>query len=251
MGIKFFYFTLFKKNGFLFLMLCCIVYRNCFLEFLTLVIKSGIAFYLIIYFIYIVLFIRKHIRMTIRLIYKTPTNVLLILLIILNSKKKMVFLDKKSKKKVYQVLNNILGLGNYNARLLCNKFGFQQKCRLKDLDSFELEQLKNYLTTNYILDKTLISNTNKNVKKKIDLGTYEGKRHNLGYPVRGQRTLSNGKTQRNLHKFRFYYNADLFSHSFFQNKRKSFKNKKIAKLKLKKKKKESKINFQKKLKFNS
>jgi len=98
--IKFFYFTLFKKNGFLFLILCCIVYRNCFLEFLTLVIKSGIAFYLIIYFIYIVLFIRKHIRITIRLIYKTPTNILPILLIIginnflniiLNSKKKWYF----------------------------------------------------------------------------------------------------------------------------------------------------------------
>merc|ERR1712018_1095082 len=90
---------------------------------------------------------------------------------------------------------------------------------------------------------------NKNVKNKIDLGTYKGKRHNLGYPVRGQRTLSNGKTQRNLHKFRFYYNADLFSHSFFKNKRKSFKNKKIAKLKSKKK--ESKIHFQNKLKSNN
>jgi len=35
-------------------------------------------------------------------------------------------------------------------------------------------------------------------KKKIDLGIYQGKRHNLGYPVRGQRTLSNGKTQKKI-----------------------------------------------------
>merc|ERR1712110_1311220 len=119
-------------------------------------------------------------------------------------------------------------------------FGFQQKCTLKDLDSFELEQLKNYLTSNFILDKLLVAKVNKNVKKKIDLGTYEGKRHNLGYPVRGQRTLSNGKTQRNLHRFRFYYDSDLFSHSFFKNQRKSFKNKKIAKFKAQKKKKEEK-----------
>merc|ERR1712048_393053 len=63
-------------------------------------------------------------------------------------------------------------------------------------------------------------------------------------------TLSNGKTQRNLHKFRFYYNADLFNHSFFKNKRKSSKNKKIAKLKSKKKKKKkkaAKLNYLKKL----
>merc|ERR1712184_205154 len=82
-------------------------------------------------------------------------------------------------------------------------FGFQQKCTLKDLDSFELEQLKNYLTSNFTLDKLLVAKVNKNVKKKIDLGTYEGKRHNLGYPVRGQRTLSNGRTQKNLQNPKF------------------------------------------------
>ena len=142
----------------------------------------------------------------------------------------MVFLDKKSKKKVYQALNDLMGLGTYNAKLLCKKFGFQQKCRLQDLDSFELEQLKNHLTNNYILGKELTRNTNKDVKKKIDLGIYEGKRHNLGYPVRGQRTLSNGKTQRNLHKFRFYYNSDSLSRVHFKNKRKSIKNKKKKKL---------------------
>jgi len=97
----------------------------------------------------------------------------------------MVFLDKNSKKKVYQVLNEMLGLGNFNAKFLCQKFGFQQKCTLNNLDSFELEQLKNYLSSNYILDKVLINKMNQDVKKKIDLGTYEGKRHNLGYPVRG------------------------------------------------------------------
>merc|ERR1712048_1386319 len=105
-------------------------------------------------------------------------------------------------------------------------------------------------TDNFLLGKSLTEQTNKNVKKKIDLGTYKGKRHNLGYPVRGQRTMANGKTQRNLHKFRFYYNADLFNHSFFKNKRKSFKNKKIAKLKSKKKKKEKKIQLQKQLQVN-
>jgi len=142
----------------------------------------------------------------------------------------MVFLDKNSKKKVYQVLNEIIGLGDSNSKLLCKKFGFQQKCTLKDLDSFDLEQLKTYLTNNYLLDKGLIESMNKNVKKKMDLGTYEGRRHNLGYPVRGQRTLSNGKTQRNLYKFRFYYDSDLFSHVFFKNQRKSIKKKKIKKL---------------------
>jgi len=149
----------------------------------------------------------------------------------------MVFLDKNSDKKIHQILNSITGLSNTNSEFICNKFGFQKTCTLKNLDSFNFEQLKNYLSSHYILDKALIEQTNKDVKNKIDLGTYAGKRHNLGYPVRGQRTLSNGKTQRNLHKFRFHYDSDLFSHVFFKNRRKSFKNKKIAQLKAKKKKK--------------
>jgi len=152
----------------------------------------------------------------------------------------MVFLEKNSGKKISQVLNNLTGLSTSNSNYICKQFGFQKKCTLNNLDSFELEQLKNYLTNNFLLDQLVIENMNKNVKKKIDLGTYEGKRHNLGYPVRGQRTLSNGKTQRNLHKFRYYYDSELFSHSFFKNQRKSFKNKKIARLKAKKKKQEEK-----------
>jgi len=98
--VKFFYFTLFKKNGFLFLIFCCIIYRNCFLEFLILLIKSGIVFYLLIYFIYIILFIRKQVRILITGIYKTPKNLFPILVIIginqllnhlFNSKKKWYF----------------------------------------------------------------------------------------------------------------------------------------------------------------
>ena len=150
----------------------------------------------------------------------------------------MVFLEKNSEKKIYQVLNDLIGLSSSNSNIICKKFGFQKTCTISNIDSSDLEQLKNYLKNNFLLDKLLIDKNNKNVKSKIDLGTYIGKRHNLGYPVRGQRTLSNGKTQRNLHKFRFYYNSELFNHGFFKNQRKSLKNKKISKLKAKKKKKE-------------
>ena len=149
----------------------------------------------------------------------------------------MLFLNKNSKKKVYYVLQNIMGLGQSNTLAICKKFGFQTNCTLKELDSSKFELLKNYLVSNYILDKALNQKMNNCVKNKITLGTYAGKRHNLGYPVRGQRTLSNAKTQRNLHKFRFHYDSDLFQHRFFKNQRKSTKKKKIMKLKVAKEKK--------------
>ena len=51
----------------------------------------------------------------------------------------MVFLNKNSNEKVYQALNKILGLSNFHSKLICKKFGFQQKCIIKDLDSFEMD----------------------------------------------------------------------------------------------------------------
>jgi small subunit ribosomal protein S13 len=127
-------------------------------------------------------------------------------------------------------LINITGLGSSEAKLICKKFGFQGKSTLKDLENTDLEQLKTYLVNNYVLDNLLTQQMNKYVKKKIDLGTYEGKRHNLGYPVRGQRTLSNSKTQRNLHKSRFYYKSTLFNHVHFKNQHKNLKKKKFEKI---------------------
>jgi len=148
----------------------------------------------------------------------------------------MVFLDKNSKKKIDYVLTDIAGLGKSQSKFICKKFGFQKNCNLTDLNSSTLESLKNYLSSNYILDKLLVQTINSNVKSKMDLGIYEGKRHNLGYPVRGQRTLSNGKTQRHLHKFRFHYDFKLFGHNFFKNQRKS-KKKKLLNLQFLKKNK--------------
>lgn len=148
----------------------------------------------------------------------------------------MVLLNKNTNQRVYQILREVKGLNNHNSNIICKKLGLQQTCRLNDLENTDLERLKNYLNCHYLLDKSLINLINKQVKQKIDLGIYVGKRHNLGYPVRGQRTLSNGKTQRRLHKFRFYYESDLFSHIFFKNQRKSNKNKKLARSVAKKKK---------------
>lgn len=94
--IKFFYFTLFKKNGFIFLILCYIIHRNYFLEFLLLFIKSGISFYLIIYFIYVVFFIKKKICIITRFIFHIPKNLISILLIInINNFLNIIFNSKK------------------------------------------------------------------------------------------------------------------------------------------------------------
>merc|ERR1712230_229638 len=151
--------------------ICCIIYRNCLLELVILLIKSGITFYLIVYFIYLILLIRKYIC----LFYKYRKYTLsikyipILLIIMFNNFLNILF---NFKKKIYQVLTNIVGLSSSNSRLICKKFGFQKECTLKNLDSLDFEQLRNYLINNFFLEKLLREQISKNVKKKIDLGTY-------------------------------------------------------------------------------
>jgi len=149
----------------------------------------------------------------------------------------MVFLNNKSNKKIYQNLIIIKGLGVSKSKYICKKLGFQDKCTLQDLNSLFMDQLKNYLSNNFILGKSVEGQVSKDIHFKIDLGLYRGKRHVLGYPVRGQRTLSNGKTQKRMHKVRFKYNSKLLSHIYFKNKRRG----KIKSNKLFSKKKSNKI----------
>merc|ERR1711937_825526 len=89
--IKFFYFTLFKKNGFIFLLVCCIIYRNCFLELLVLLIRKYICLFFK-YRKYTLSF--KYIPILIIIMFNNFLNILF------NSekKKKMVFLDQNSEK---------------------------------------------------------------------------------------------------------------------------------------------------------
>lgn len=131
----------------------------------------------------------------------------------------MVFLNKKSNKKIYQNLINIKGLGESRSKRICKKLGFQDQCTLEDLNSLLGDQLENYLSNNFILEKLVEEQVSQDIHFKIDLGLYRGRRHILGYPVRGQRTLSNGKTQKRTHKARFKYNNKLLSYVFFKNKR--------------------------------
>merc|ERR1712025_477368 len=153
----------------------------------------------------------KYIPILIIIMFNNFLNIL-----ITKKKKKMVFLNKNSEKKIYRVLTTIVGLSSYNSRYICKKFGFQKECTFKDLDNSDFEQLRNYLTNNFFLEKLLKEQISKHVQKKLD-------------------------------KFRFHYASELFTHAFFKNQRKSKNSKKISKNKKNKKKKKLKSKNSKKL----
>merc|ERR1712222_21320 len=135
---------------------------DCFLEFAFFLFKSAITFYLILCLIYTIFYIRKHIRIGVRILYRTPIKLYPILIIIFIN----LILNNNSEKSIYHNLTNITGLGSSEAKLICKKFGSQGKSTLKDLENTDLEQLKTYLVNNYVLDNLLTQKVNKYVKKK-------------------------------------------------------------------------------------
>lgn len=132
----------------------------------------------------------------------------------------MVFFRKKElkKKKIKNVLFGITGLSKYNATLICKKFGLQEKSIVLSLNDVELEKITLFIVENYIINLYLRKNISNRINYLIKLGIYRGKRHQLGYPVRGQRTLSNGKSQKRLYRKRLE-GKNLSFNSFYNKKK--------------------------------
>jgi len=95
--IKFFNFNLFKKNGFLFLLFCGLLFQNCFIEFIFLLLKSLFAFYLILDLIYVILLIRKYFYFFIKLYYYLSFNLIYIFLLMNVNDILNLYLQSKNK----------------------------------------------------------------------------------------------------------------------------------------------------------
>jgi len=150
----------------------------------------------------------------------------------------ILFLNQviNTKKKLNISLSRIKGLGSQRAQYICKKLGFQEKVTFEDLDTSNIDSLKEYIERNFLVNEQLDRKTSADILFLLDSGTYKGKRHKLGYPARGQRTLSNGKTQRRLSRRRFSkvlenYDSktivtDKFLHSHLTSRLKTTSNKK-------------------------
>jgi len=108
-----------------------------------------------------------------------------------------------SKKNLVLSLSTIKGLGYKRSSFICKKLGFQKNLTFSGLENTDIDLLKNYIEQKFLVLSKLDRKTTSDILKLVDSGTYRGKRHKMGYPVRGQRTLSNGKTQRHLSRRRF------------------------------------------------
>ncbi len=96
-------------------------------------------------------------------------------------------------------LTAIYGIGRSRARAICEAAGVNKSAKMKDLSDSEMDKLREQVAK-YTIEGDLRRETSMNIKRLMDLGTWRGKRHRLGLPVRGQRTRTNARTRKGPRK---------------------------------------------------
>ena len=96
-------------------------------------------------------------------------------------------------------LTAIFGIGRARARMICAAAGVNHSIKVKDLSDTQVDKLREQVSK-VTVEGELRREVSMNIKRLIDLGTWRGKRHRLGQPVRGQRTRTNARTRKGPRK---------------------------------------------------
>ncbi|MBW4621563.1 MAG: 30S ribosomal protein S13 [Cyanosarcina radialis HA8281-LM2] len=104
--------------------------------------------------------------------------------------------DLPRDKRVEIGLTYIYGIGLSRSQNILTSTGVNPDKRVRDLTDAEVAALREAVESDYQVEGDLRRWEGMNVKRLIDIGTYRGRRHRLGLPVRGQRTRTNARTRR-------------------------------------------------------
>lgn len=104
--------------------------------------------------------------------------------------------DLPRDKRVEIGLTYIYGIGLTRSQEILATTGVNPDIRVKELNDAEVAALREAVETNYQVEGDLRRLEAMNIKRLMDIGTYRGRRHRMGLPVRGQRTRTNARTRR-------------------------------------------------------
>ncbi len=104
--------------------------------------------------------------------------------------------DIPREKRVEVSLTYIYGIGPTLAHQICESVGVTSDTRVRDLTDDEVVQIRAYIDQHLRVEGTLRSEINQDIKRKMDIGCYQGLRHRRGLPVHGQRTHTNARTRK-------------------------------------------------------
>jgi small subunit ribosomal protein S13 len=104
--------------------------------------------------------------------------------------------DLPREKRMVIALTYIYGVGPTRAKETLEATGISPDLRARDLGDEDLVKLRNYLEANYKVEGDLRREVAADIRRKIEIGCYEGVRHRRGLPVHGQRTKTNARTRK-------------------------------------------------------
>jgi len=104
--------------------------------------------------------------------------------------------DLPRDKRVEIGLTYVYGIGLTRSKEILSAANVNPDTRVKDLSDAEVASLREVVEANYQVEGDLRRWESMNIKRLMDIGTYRGRRHRMGLPVRGQRTRTNARTRR-------------------------------------------------------
>ncbi|MDP9318224.1 MAG: 30S ribosomal protein S13 [Actinomycetota bacterium] len=109
---------------------------------------------------------------------------------------RLVGVDLPRDKRVEVALTYIYGIGRTRAHELLAATGVNPDMRVHELGDEELVKLRDHIEANFQVEGDLRREVSADIRRKVEIGSYQGRRHRQGLPVRGQRTKTNARTRK-------------------------------------------------------
>ena len=104
--------------------------------------------------------------------------------------------DIPDAKRVEIALTYIYGIGRTRSVKILAETKVNKDIRVKDLTDDQLVAIRDYIEGSFKVEGDLRRDVNADIRRKVEIGSYEGIRHRKGLPVRGQRTKTNARTRK-------------------------------------------------------
>ncbi|EFD63609.1 30S ribosomal protein S13 [Mycobacterium tuberculosis] len=109
---------------------------------------------------------------------------------------RLVGVDLPRDKRMEVALTYIFGIGRTRSNEILAATGIDRDLRTRDLTEEQLIHLRDYIEADLKVEGDLRREVQADIRRKIEIGCYQGLRHRRGMPVRGQRTKTNARTRK-------------------------------------------------------
>jgi small subunit ribosomal protein S13 len=104
--------------------------------------------------------------------------------------------DIPREKRLEISLTYIFGIGRTRSAEICRALEISPDTRVRDLTDDEVARIRNHIETTFKVEGDLRREIQQDIKRKMEIGAWQGLRHRKGLPVRGQRTQTNARTRK-------------------------------------------------------